>query len=287
MSGAPVAPGGSPAPERREAAGPAGPVSFLVWAPEGEATPVALAHPVNTQAAAWSDLAPLLTEGGRRPVYAVDYRGHGRSVQTGPFTARDYAADLLAVLRASGVERAHVAGGSIGGAVGVQLVDLAPGLAASLTLVAAALRIGVGEEAFAEMERGVRELGVEDWFAAHGGGILGRRSAPGVAERLVELAGGRDAEQVCTIIEWTFVREDSRDLARALAAAGALPPALVVGGEQDPTCPPASQEEAAAILGADLVILEGIGHLPMLECPAELAGLVLPFLDRAESPGRA
>jgi len=270
------------APVRRSVEGPAGPLSFLVWAEGGVGTPLALAHPVNTQAAVWSDVAPLLTGDGTRPVYAVDYRGHGHSAMTGPFTARDYASDLLAVLRASGVDRAHVAGGSVGGAVGVQLVDLAPGLVQSLTLVAAALRIGVDDAALAGMTAGVIDLGVAPWFELHAEGILGRRSVPGVADRLVELAGGRDPEMVATIIEYTFGREDSRALARSLATSATLPSAFVIGGEQDPTCPPAMEREVAEVLDAPLTVLDGIGHLPMLECPRELAALMTAFLDRVE-----
>lgn len=267
--------------QRRFVDGPGGRLSYLVWAEDGSETPVALAHPVNTQAAVWDSLAPQLSEGGTRPVYAVDYRGHGQSVMAGPFTARDYASDLLSVLRASGVDRAHYVGGSIGGAVGIQLVDLAPGLVQSLTLVAAALRIGVDDDKLAGMKAGVVELGVAPWFALHAGGILGRRSLPGVAERLVELAGGRDPRMVATIIEWTFGREDSRALAGALTAAGLLlPPAQVIGGEQDPTCPPTMEREIALTLGGSAIVLEGIGHLPMLECPDELAALIIPFLHR-------
>lgn len=269
-------------PQRRTVAGPVGDVSYLVWAPAGTRVPFALAHPVNTQAAVWDRIAPLLTEDGRRPVVAVDYRGHGESAPAGPYDPRGYAADLLAVLDAEGIAAFHYAGGSIGGAVGVHLADLAPGRVRSASLLGAALRIGVGDDVFDDMAAGLRALGVDAWFAAHGGGIVGSRSVEGVAARLVELAGGRDTEQVVDIVDRTFRREDARALAARLAPHD-LPPTQVVGGTEDPTCPPSMEREVAEILGADLVLLEGIGHLPMLESPTRTATLVLSLVSAVEA----
>jgi len=62
---------------------------------------------------------PLAT---RYRVITFDNRGYGDSdVPPGPYTTAQMAGDALAVLDAAGAERAHVVGGSLGGAVAQEL----------------------------------------------------------------------------------------------------------------------------------------------------------------------
>jgi 3-oxoadipate enol-lactonase len=266
--------------ERRTTTGPAGELSYLVWdgpaVPSGT-TPLVLLHPVNSAAAIWEATAALLA--GERAIYAIDYRAHGSSAAGGPYLPVDYAADALAMMDSEGIGSAHVAGGSIGGAVSVELATLAPGRVVSIALFGAAVRIGVSDEQMADMAAGLRELGVAAWFAKHGGDIIGDLSAPGVVAELTELAStGRGVEMVIEIIRGTFQLADSRAVTVALMQGGAIP-ALVVTGTQDPTCPPAMARELAGYFGTSAVLLDGIGHLPMIEAPQLTATLLRGHLS--------
>jgi pimeloyl-ACP methyl ester carboxylesterase len=254
-------------------------LSYLHWHGDGQLAPIVLAHPVNTQAAVWAQLAPLLVGGGASEVIAVDYRGHGRSSQFGPYGSRGYARDIDDVLTHLGTMSVHFMGGSIGGAVGVELIALGGRESLSLTLIAAGVRLRMPQDVLEDAITGVRELGPEEWFREHGSVILGSRSRPGVAEEIVRLAGGRPAEVVVEIIRTTFGSDDATDTAQSLL--GGLPPTLIIAGEQDPTCPPAMAESMAGLFSTTPVILPGIGHLPSLEAPAEVADLVLPFITAA------
>lgn len=61
-------------------------------------------------------------------------------------------------------------------------------------------------------------------------------------------------------------------------------PVLAVVGEQDEATPPAmSQELAALIPGAELVILPGCAHVPQLQAPEQFLSAVLPFMVRTSS----
>ncbi len=52
-------------------------------------------------------------------------------------------------------------------------------------------------------------------------------------------------------------------------------PVLVGAGEEDElTTPAAADGIAAAIAGAELVTIPGAGHVPCLECPAEVGELI-------------
>jgi proline iminopeptidase len=54
-------------------------------------------------------------------------------------------------------------------------------------------------------------------------------------------------------------------------------PSLIVHGRQDPI-PLASSEEAARVMGTELVVLEDCGHVPYVEQPAALFGAIDSFL---------
>lgn len=62
-------------------------------------------------------------------------------------------------------------------------------------------------------------------------------------------------------------------------------PTLVVAGRQDFIFPPESQQElAAGIPGAQLVLVDGAGHSPQDERPAQVLGQVRAFLSDGASP---
>lgn len=255
-------------PARIEIAGPAGRLSALTWSGPAEATPVLLLHPVNTGAAVWLDVAGDLG----RPAVALDYRGHGYSDPGPRYLPADYAADALAVADHLRWSRLHLVGGSIGGAVAVEVAALAPDRVASIACFGSTLRIGLNEEELAPLLDEVSGIGIAEWFARNGAGLVGPAAASGVVERLVELNQGRDLATVVDIVRDTFCRADSRATAAGLRRP--LPAALVAVGSDDPTCPLPMAEELAHSLGTEPVVLPGIGHLPMIEAPDQMVALL-------------
>lgn len=254
-------------------------ISYLRWPARGERTAIACAHPLNTGAAVWTEVAEALRNENRE-IIAVDYRGHGESETGGPFRAADYARDLAAAIDRRGHSRVHLVGGSIGGAVAIELHALRPELLASITLMGAAFEVRMDSDAIDAACQVLSQDGVAAWIASQAPGIIGSRSAPKAAGRLVELAGGRDPEVVSRMVRTTFGTDSALELARRLA--GTYPPALVITGEEDPTCPPAMADDLGAIFGARVVILPGIGHLPMLEDPQHVARLISRNIASAE-----
>jgi pimeloyl-ACP methyl ester carboxylesterase len=55
-------------------------------------------------------------------------------------------------------------------------------------------------------------------------------------------------------------------------------PAIVLHGSADPI-PVESSREIASALGAELVVLDGCGHVPYVECAGELFGAIRRFLN--------
>ncbi|MCG2840618.1 alpha/beta hydrolase [Sandaracinobacter sp. RS1-74] len=81
--------------------------------------PVVLIHGLTRNSGDFEDVAPWIAAGGRR-VLAVDVRGRGRSEWSADpmrYQLPTYAADMLAMLDALGISRAHFVGTSMGGLI--------------------------------------------------------------------------------------------------------------------------------------------------------------------------
>lgn len=91
-----------------------------------EAPAVILAHPLGADLSVWDDVAPNLAK--KFFVVRFDARGHGGSdVPPGPYALADLGGDVVALMDALGLARAHFIGLSMSGAVGQWLIIHAPG----------------------------------------------------------------------------------------------------------------------------------------------------------------
>lgn len=98
--------------------------------------PVICIHGLTRNSRDFEDLAPLLAATGRR-VLAVDVRGRGRSgrcVNPMRYQLPVYARDMLAMLDALGISRAHFIGTSMGGLITMMLAARRRGAIASAIL---------------------------------------------------------------------------------------------------------------------------------------------------------
>jgi pimeloyl-ACP methyl ester carboxylesterase len=85
--------------------------------------PLLLLHGVTRR---WQDFSPVLAElSARWEVFALDFRGHGKSDRATDYRVIDYAADAVAVLQnvvgAPAIVYGHSLGAMAGAAVGAQL----------------------------------------------------------------------------------------------------------------------------------------------------------------------
>jgi pimeloyl-ACP methyl ester carboxylesterase len=92
----------------------------IAYESRGEGEPLLLMQGLGYGRWGWEPVLEGFADGFRALYY--DNRGIGQSdVPTGPYTARQFAEDAVAVLDAAGVERAHVVGTSLGGMAAQEL----------------------------------------------------------------------------------------------------------------------------------------------------------------------
>jgi pimeloyl-ACP methyl ester carboxylesterase len=256
--------------------GPSGPLAVMV---SGDPTPdgtIVLVHPINTAAVVWEQVSALLD----RPTVALDLRGHGRSTLEGPFTVEGgYVEDVLAVLDALGLSGVHLAGGSLGGPISLALAALHPQRVRSVSTFGSTLGVGAPTEAIDAMVAELSEKGTAGYFADLVPQVVGTayRAEPRVIEGMRVAAGTRPESVVAEILYAAF----SADIRHLVGGVGV--PVLAAAGTQDPTCPPEMTEEIAAATGTTAIVLDGVGHLPMLEVPERVAELIAGHVAEVEA----
>src|SRR3569832_1011134 len=99
----------------------------------GTGPPFILLHGFGTHGGCWDECV----QGYKRffRVLLPDMRGCGRSDTAPPgYSTKDLSADIVALMDGAGIQRAHFAGWSLGGAVGVELAIAHPERLLSLSM---------------------------------------------------------------------------------------------------------------------------------------------------------
>jgi len=105
----------------------------IAWERRGTGEPLLLIQGLGYARWGWDPVLPGLAE--RFDVLSFDNRGIGESdAPPGPFTVSELAADAVRVLDEAEVERAHVAGTSLGGMVALELALSYPARVGRLVL---------------------------------------------------------------------------------------------------------------------------------------------------------
>jgi pyruvate dehydrogenase E2 component (dihydrolipoamide acetyltransferase) len=212
-------------------------------------------------------------------VYALDLPGHGTSAKdVGDGTLGVLADAVTGVLDALGADRAHLVGHSMGGAVALAVAAGDPARIASLTLIAPT---GFGAEINAGYLRGFADAQTRRELKPVAGqlfadeslvtrqlvdDLLAYKRLDGVDESLHALLG--------TLLDGDAQRGDS---AAALAALGGATPVTVVWGHSDLIIPAA---QAESVSGAVSHLIDGAGHMPQMERPAEVQAAIEETIAR-------
>jgi 3-oxoadipate enol-lactonase len=251
---------------------------------EGEGEAVVFLHGLG---GCWRDWAPQLD--GLRDRYrcvVVEHRGHGRSEATaGAYSTPLFAADVVRVCAALGVERAHVVGLSMGGMIAQHVALDAPDLVDTLVLAdtAAAFPPFI-VDAFRSYAGTVRDEGhtdshgvVAEFSPAWSQQVL--RDHPEVVRDNQRETEGTDPE----VWYRAAIAVAEHDVTARLGDIKA--PTLLVWGREDLLVPfdVLSPPLLDGIPDSRLEILDDAGHLSNLDQPEAFNALLTELFNRRGS----
>ncbi|MGH2983674.1 MAG: alpha/beta fold hydrolase [Solirubrobacterales bacterium] len=255
-------------------------------------SPIVLIHCYTCSMNWWGQLAPMLETGHR--VIRVDLLGHGGSDKPGAGYEIEKQANAIAeALNELGVSGATVVGHSLGGTVATALAEQSPALVTKVVVVDQAPDSSFDDESLTQklgyvpvigqaMERlvqiapssQVRDQ-YEDVFAPGFNIASGFENPDEVVDDLREMTYTAFDEAAGAGEDYT----DERPLDERLRGLE-LSLLVIFGAEDQVYDADEALERYAEIPGAQTQLIEGAGHSPNVEKPAEVAPLILAFVDQ-------
>lgn len=238
--------------------------------------PLLLLHGYTDSSRSWSLAAPYLA---RHRLLIPDQRGHGAAdAPACCYGISDYAYDAVLFMDALGVQRAAVAGHSMGSMVAIHLAAQYPKRVVSIALI--------GSTALAPVRRGawlydqVAALKwpldpaspfMREWHPANQPTPIDPVFAEAVMKELLAVP-----ESV-----WRGVMNELVGVPIGRHAADVNVPVLILSGGKDPLFPAEHHASLVnAFPGAEAHVFPDLGHNPIWEKPAELGAVMARFFDR-------
>jgi pimeloyl-ACP methyl ester carboxylesterase len=249
----------------------------------GAGLPVVLLHAFPFDARMWDAVGAALPAG--RAVLAPDLPGHGAAAGLTPAQpSLEAVADAVAgSLAELGVERAVVAGLSMGGYVALALLERHPALVAGLGLLDTRATADTDEAKANRLRVAavVEESATVAEVRPMAGAVLGattRAGRPDVVEQVARWVGEQPPAGVAWSQRAMAARPD-----RTAVLAGYPGPVLVLVGDEDTVTPLAEAERMrAAGPAAELVVVGAAGHLSAVEQPVAVADALERLALRAD-----
>jgi pimeloyl-ACP methyl ester carboxylesterase len=248
---------------------------------QGEGEPLLLIPYLSADHACYAFQLPAYTE--HFSCIAIDLPGSGESDKpAGPYSTEGYADQVAAFLGAIGIERAHVAGVSLGAAVGMHLAASQPGRVRSLSLHSPWGASDAYRKTCVELWRTlasslptVADMVIQAIFPlAFTPALYVER--PEVVDALADFVRGRPAQPLGAFMAQSdaALAHDASSVLRDIGA-----PTLITFGGQDLVCSTRFAEPHTSAIGAsELVVFDHLSHAGLHEDPETFNQTTLDFL---------
>ena len=248
-----------------------------------QAPPLLLIHGSGASGASWGPVAGALA--GHHHVIRVDLPGCGQSPPAPSYDVPQQAGRVAVLLDGLGLRHVTIAGHSSGGYVATALAEQRPDLVGPLALISTGPSLdALLPQPFILRALLAPPLGPLLWPRRSDAMI--RRGISATTARPVDIPG--DAVADLRNITYRAFRNVLRRNAEYVAErsvperlADLDVPVLVIFGAADPRYEPSSAHQYDAVPNTRVVMLPGVGHVPILEAPEATSELLLGFTATA------
>lgn len=235
----------------------------LAYTRRGKGTPLVLLHGFPLDHHLWDQAADHLE--GIFDLILPDLRGFGGSTTVDtPYTMDDLASDIAGLLDQLGVEKAAIAGHSMGGYVALAFARLFPGRVSGLGLISSQVLADPPDrkEGRYKTAADVAEKGTGGVVDAMTTKFTSNPELQAFARKNME---GQSPAAFIGALKAMAERQDSTSLLASMKY-----PVVVLHGDADELIPvDRAREVREALPQARYVELKGVGHIPMLEAVDE------------------
>lgn len=237
----------------------------LAYERKGKGTPLVLVHGYPLDHHLWDEAVPLLKD--TFDLIIPDLRGFGESttVET-PYTMDDLASDIAGLLDQLNIQKAAIAGHSMGGYVALAFARLYPERMIGLALVSSQVLADPPDrkEGRYKSAADVADKGISGVIETMTAKFTANPQWQAFARKTMEM------QQPSAYIGALKAMAERLDATPLLSTINY--PVVVVHGDADVLIPVERAREVKGTLpGSHLVEIPGAGHMPMCEAPHETA----------------
>lgn len=251
----------------------------LAYSDRGEGLPLVFIHGFPLCRKMWRPQAEALTKAGCR-VITPDLRGFGESgTASAPVSMETYADDIVGLLDHLKIDKAIVAGMSMGGYVLLNILQRYPDRvhAAIFIVTKAGGDDEAGRQKRTALAEASREQGIQPVAETFRKVLFAPETMTDNPELVEEVFGWMKATSPQGAADGLIAMRERRDSTPLLGSISH--PALVIGADQDQAIPlENSQILAEGLPNAELCVLHGGGHMVNLEQPVAFNDTIYAFL---------
>ena len=204
-------------------------------------------------------------------IYTPDLPGHGKSEGLGRQEIGEYTQAIVEFMKAVRIPAAVMVGFSMGSAIALSIALEHRKRVLGLALIGAGAKMRVAESTLELASNPSMFLPTVETVVEHS-------YSPGVDPRIKEFAIQQMAETRQAVLYGDFLACDAFNAMEQVHRIH-LPTLLITGSADRMTPPNRAQYLQSQIEGAQLEIVEGAGHMVIVERPDEVGELLTGFLD--------
>ena len=245
----------------------------LAYEEHGSGTPVILVHGFPLNRSIWYPIVPKLAE--KAHLVLPDLRGHGQSpVPEGVYSMRLMAEDVRALMDGLQIEKAVLAGHSMGGYVILAFARAYPQRVAGMALIATQAAADSPERRASrqQMIDDVRRKGIKAVAEAMAPVLT---CQPELVDSLRKMIMGMNPKGAIGSLKGMAERPNAKEWLSTITV-----PSVVIAGTEDKLLPLERPKVMTQLLGrAWLNEVNAAGHLPMMEQPEAVSTAILQLIN--------